>query len=192
VFTTVTGGDEIEIYRMRYDPITAASHPLSTAAAQATRALRLVDRLNVGHGSDEAAHAYRAETRLGGTPLGATARIAEDPGSPRIADGGRAIVGRESFALSTVAGRDLVLVLRTAPEMEASLLRIGGGPVTLAFQPAAAILRVDGHVVGTVSEAPSGAWPEWVLRVPAGLITSSRTRFEVAGRYASFGYWAYQ
>ena len=192
VFATATGGDEIEIHPIGYDRLDAAAAPRSAAALQATAGLQEVDRLNVADAADEAAHRYRARTALGGTALGATVRIAAGADGRSLADAGRAILGRESFELRTTPGRDLVLVLRTAPEMETALLRVGGGTVTLGFSPAAAALTVNGRPAGMLGGPPDPGWHEWVVRVPGEWIDSQRSAFELAGRYASFRYWAYQ
>ena len=87
---------------------------------------------------------------------------------------------------------DLVLVMRTAPEMDVAVVRMGASPVTVAFAQAALALTVDGHPVASVQESPSDGWSEWVLRVPGTRIGSERAELTLAGRYASFAYWAYQ
>jgi hypothetical protein len=111
----------------------------------------------------------------------------------RVADAGRAVLGSEAFDVRTTPGRDLVLVLRTAPALEAAVLRIGaGGMVDLDFAEAALAVKVDGRAAAEVRRRPAAGWDEWVLRLPASLIRSERTRLELAGRYASFYYWAYQ
>ena len=193
LFQTASGGDEIEIYRVRYDLVgTNATHHLPQTAA-AVAGLREVDRLNVGDARDEAAHRYRVRSRLGNADLGATVRVDSYAGGARVADAGRAVLGRETFDVRAAPGRDLVLVLRTAPAVEAAVLRVGAGRVAeLTFPEAALAVKVDGRAAADVHGRPAGGWDEWVVRLPAALIRSERTRLEITGRYASFYYWAYQ
>jgi hypothetical protein len=193
LFQTASGGDEIEVYRVRYDLVgTNAAHRLPQTAA-AVAGLREVDRLNVADARDEAAHRYRVRSRLGTAALGAAVRVESYATGARVADAGRAVLGSEAFDVRTTPGRDLVLVLRTAPALEAAVLRIGaGGMVDLDFAEAALAVKVDGRAAAEVRRRPAAGWDEWVLRLPASLIRSERTRLELAGRYASFYYWAYQ
>jgi hypothetical protein len=193
LFQTATGGDEIGVYRTRYDLVgTNAAHRLPATAAAVT-GLREVDRLNVGDPRDEAAHRYRVRSRLGNAALGATVRIEADAAGARVADAGRAVLGNEAFDVAATPGRDLVLVLRTAPAMEAALLRVGGGSrVELAFPEAALAVKVDGQAAAEARRAPAKGWDEWVLRLPGALVRTDRPRLEVTGRYASFYYWVYQ
>lgn len=193
LFQTSSGGDEIEIYRMRYDLVgTNARHRLP-ATTRAVAGLREVDRLNVADGRDEAAHAYQVRSRLGNAALGATVRVAPYPEGGAVADAGRAVLGSETFDMTTVPGRDLVLVLRTAEAMDATVLRLGAGSVAgLAFPEAGLAVKMDGQAAGAFSLHPGAGWDEWVLRLPGSLIRRERTRLEIAGRYASFYYWAYQ
>jgi hypothetical protein len=193
LFQTASGGDEIEVYRVRYDLVgTNAAHRLPETAA-AVAGLREVDRLNVADARDEAAHRYRIRSRLGTAALGAAVRVESYAGGARVADAGRAVLGSEGFDVRTAPGRDLVLVLRTAPAMEATVLRIGAGStVDLTFPEAALAVKVDGRPAAEIRRRPAAGWDEWVVRLPASLIGSERTRLEIAGRYASFHYWAYQ
>ncbi|HVR72205.1 MAG TPA: hypothetical protein VMT87_15280 [Vicinamibacteria bacterium] len=193
LFRTASGGDEIEIYRVRYDLVgTGAAHHLPQTAA-AVAGLREVDRLNVGDARDEAAHRYRVRSRLGRAALGATVRVESYATGARVADTGRAVLGSEAFDVRTTPGRDLVLVLRTAPALEATVLRLGAGSVVeLDFPEAALAVKADGRPAGDVRRRPAAGWDEWVLRLPGSLLRSERTRLEIAGRYASFYYWAYQ
>jgi hypothetical protein len=155
--------------------------------------LRERDRLNVGDPRDEAAHGYRVRSRLGNGALGATVRVDTYPGSARVADAGRAVLGGEAFEVRTMPGRDLVVVLRTAAALEAAVLRVGGGGLAnLGFPEAGLTVRVDGQPAGAFRLAPGPGWDEWVLRLPGSLIGGERTRIETSGRYASFYYWIYQ
>jgi hypothetical protein len=125
--------------------------------------------------------------------VGATVRVDAYPAGERVADAGRAVLGRESFDLRAEPGRDLVLVMRTAPKMEASALRLGATSIVdLDFTEAAMALRIDGQPAGERRGRPEAGWDEWVVRVPGTLVRNPRPRLEIAGRYASFYYWAFQ
>jgi hypothetical protein len=193
LFQSASGGDEIEIYRIRYDLVgTSARHYLPQTAG-AVAGLREMDRLNVGDPRDEAAHNYRVHSRLGNASLGATVRVEAYAGGERVADAGRAVLGSEAFDVRTVAGREVVVVLRTAPAVDAALLRVAAGEMAgLSFPEAGMAVKVDGQPAGAFRLDPAAGWDEWVLRLPGSLVRAERTRLELAGRYASFYYWVYQ
>jgi hypothetical protein len=192
LFASSTGGDELLIHRIRYDLLDAARAHRSARAAEATAGLRRVDMLDIGDPRDEAAHAYRADSSLAGAQLAASVRVAPYAAGPVVADAGRAVLGSESFDLKTVPARDLILVLRTCAELETALVRIGGSAVTIGFDPAGVDVRLGGRSAARMEATPATGWDEWILRVPGAAITSEKTRVELAGRFASFGYWAYQ
>jgi hypothetical protein len=193
LFQSASGGDEIEIYRVRYDLVGTNARPYLPQTAQAVAGLREVDRLNVGDPRDETAHGYRVRSRMGNAALGATVRVEPYATGERVADAGRAVLGQESFDLRAQPGQDLVLVLRTAPAMEAAVLRLGATSVVeLGFAEAALVVKVDGQPAGELRRRPAAGWDEWVLRLPGSLVRGERVRLEIAGRYASFYYWAYQ
>jgi hypothetical protein len=86
-----------------------------------------------------------------------------------------------------------VIVLRTAGVVPVAVARAGGATSQpLDFVEAELALSADGRPVGRVRFRPAPGWDEAVLRVPASLVTSERTRVELAGRYASYRYWFYQ
>jgi hypothetical protein len=193
LFQTSSGGDEIEIYRVRYDLVDAGGRLYLPRAAEALAGLREVDRLNVGDPRDEAAHRYRVRSRLGNAALGATVRVERYAAGERVADAGRAVLGSEAFDVRATPGRDLVLVLRTAPAMEANVLRLGATSlVELAFAEAAVAVKLDGQPALELRGRPAAGWDDWVLRLPGSLVKTDRPRLEIAGRYASFRYWVYQ
>ena len=110
-----------------------------------------------------------------------------------IADGGRAILGRESFRIHAQPGRDLILVLRTASAIDANLLQAGGPRrVGVEFPEPALTIVVDGQspIRGTYATTPG--WNELVLRVTGNLVRSARPRIDISGRYASFRFWFFQ
>ena len=197
VFRTTSLGDEIEIFPTRYDRLSAAESPRSLGALTAVAGRELVDQLNVCDSAAESAHGYSVSTHLG--PHRLNGNVVSDTyrdgsaSSPTVTDAGRAVLGHEAFNLATRPGRDLVLVLRTAPEVAATVLGASGSTrVPLAFTEAAFVLDVCGQTLGKVSAQPAPGWSEIVVRVPASAIQGSTCRFELRGRYASFRYWAYQ
>jgi len=194
LFRSASFGDEIEIYRTQYDLLTRGAQPLLPSTLAAVGALAEVDRLNVCDSRDEAAHEYSFTSSTGTAPLWGTVRIDAYPGTEvPIADGGRAILGRESFRVHAQPGRDLIVVLRTAGAIDANLLQAGGPRrVGVEFPESALTIVVDGQspIPGTHTMTPG--WNELVLRVTGNLVRSARPRIEISGRYASFRYWFFQ
>jgi hypothetical protein len=110
-----------------------------------------------------------------------------------VADAGRLILGEESFRVRTTAGRDLVIVLRTADSASAGVLRASvSGQFPLQISEAGIVLRVEGKTVGKVSFHPRPGWDEHVLRVTADRVQAGQTEISLSGRYASFYYWFFQ
>lgn len=194
VFRTLSLGDELLILPLRWDAVERPSRPWLEATLMATQGLREVDRLNVCDRRDERDHDYAFRSSLRGLPLHGTVRSATYAGAAEpLADAGRVILGSEAFTLRTRPGRDLLLVMRTAPEAQAAILRpSGAGLATLQVQQAGLVLSVDGREASRAALAPATGWDEWRLRVPGAAITRERSRFDLRGRYASFRYWAYQ
>lgn len=191
--TTSLSDDELLLHRTRWSAFDAASEPRLEATREALVGRTEVDRLNVGDPLDEARHAYACDTRLGDLVLRAAARVEADADGAVVADAGRAILGAESFRLRHAPGRDVVLVLRTAREIEATVWQASG--VTrhvLSFEAARLSLRAGGRVAASAEFRPRDGWDEVVLLVPGDRLTGSDTAFEVSGRFASFRYWAYQ
>lgn len=195
LFRTTSFGDEIEIYRLRYHALTAASRVHLPRTLQAAGTMTEVDRLNVCDPVDEAAHRYRFESRLGNLRLHGTARVDAYDGAAdhRVADAGRAIIGTESFDVATTPGRDLLLVMRTAQVVPVNILRPGGGRAEpLQFVEAQLEVRADGRPAAQARFRPGEGWDEAAILVPASAITGQRTRLELSGRYAAYRYWMYQ
>jgi len=195
LFRSTSFGDEIEIYRTRFDILgrSARFHLEETRAS--VRGLREVDRLNVCDSRDEAAHDYSFHSALGGLRLFGTPRVAAyaSADGERVADAGRVILGSESFRVRTEAGKDLFVVLRTAGSASVGVLRAAGaGQFPIEIPEAGIVLRVEGQTVGRVSFAPRPGWDEHVLHITADRIRAASTRLELSGRYASFYYWFFQ
>lgn len=193
LFRTSSLSDELLIHRMRYDALDRARVPSLPQSAAASEGRTLVDGLNVCDSSGERAHDYTFRSRLGDLRLNGTARVADYPGGPRVADAGRAIVGWERFTVRTQPQRELVIVLRTAPVVEAAVFRAEGAQVFgLDLPVSAADISLDGRPVGRATFSPRPGWDEIVVRVPAALVTREGSRLELKGRYAAFRYWFYQ
>jgi hypothetical protein len=197
LFRTSSFGDEIEIYRTRFDVLGRNARFYLPETLAAVQALQEVDRLNVCDSVDELAHGYEFRSGAGGLRLFGTPRVAAyapaDPASDRVADAGRLILGTESFRVRTRAGRDLIIVMRTADSATAGVMRAsGGGQFPMEIPEAGIILRADGRNVGRVTFRPRPGWDEQVFRITADRLHDGYTRLELSGRYASFYYWFFQ
>lgn len=198
VFRTTSLGDEIVVLPMDYRPLDGSDEPRRAETLEAIRTLARVDRLNVCDPRDEAAHAYGFASFRGNLRLNGSARVARyDPADTapesRLADGGRPILGHERFEVATTPGRDLLIVLRTAPETAARVWTAAGAAVyDLSFPDASITLRVDGRPLGSATFTPRAGWDELLMKVDAARVTRARTVVELAGRYASYRYWFYQ
>jgi hypothetical protein len=195
LFRTTSLADEIEIHSMTYALVDGGRTPETPEVRAALAGLTEVDRLNVCDARDEAAHGYRFHSRIGTAPLFGTARVDAYPGSPsaRFADGGRAILGGESFRVQTRPGRELVIVLRTAPTVGVNLFRASGSvSYTMNFPEAPVSVFIDGRLLGRELFQPPEGWSDVAIRVPAGRVTRAETEIEIKGRYPAFRYWLYQ
>lgn len=196
VFRTTSGSDELLLLRTRWGAFAEASSSLLPETHAVIAGRREVDRLNVGDGKDEAAHGYSFDSFLGNLRLQGTARLASyelGDGARRVADGGRAILGEESFTVRASAGHELLLVMRTASEIDARVLR-SSGPVSLGlgFDEAHFSVSSEGRALAKTSFRPRSGWDEVVVRLPGSAIRNGQMRLSLAGRYASFRYWFYQ
>jgi len=196
VFRSSSFGDEIEIYRTRFDLLGRNARFYLPETVAAVRGLEEVDRLNVCDSRDEADHGYSFRSGLGGLRLFGTPRVAAyaaDAAGERVADAGRLIIGEESFLVRTPARRDLIVVMRTSDSATAGVLRASGaGQVPMEIPEAGIVLRVDGKPVGRVTFRPRPGWDEEVFRITADRIAEGHTRVQLSGRYASFYYWFFQ
>jgi hypothetical protein len=221
LFRSSSFGDEIEIYRTRYDILGRNARFYLPVTQAAVQGLQEVDRLNVCDTADEAAHGYEFRSGMGGMRLFGVVRVASysasggsggtgespqleerarihseranDGAAETVADAGRLILGEESFRVRTTAGRDLVIVLRTADSASAGVLRASvSGQFPLQISEAGIVLRVEGKTVGKVSFHPRPGWDEHVLRVTADRVQAGQTEISLSGRYASFYYWFFQ
>ena len=194
LFRSVSWADETEIYRTRYDLLERGADPVLPATLGYVGGRTLVDRLNVCDSREESAHDYAFRSTSGVSRVWGTVRIDAYPGAEAtIADGGRAILGRETFRVSAQPGRDLLIVLRTAPSIEATLLQVGGPRrVGVEFPEALLMVSMDGEVAVRDTFRPQPGWNEHTLLITGNRVRSARPRVEVSGRYASFQYWFFQ
>jgi hypothetical protein len=194
LFETTSLGDELVLFGAKWDLLQGGAQPLAAEALRAVAGLREVDRLNTCDVRDEAAHAYRFESRLGEILLGASVGIDARPGGGgTLADAGRVIIGREAFRVLTPERRDLWLVLRTQRSPVARAMRVHGpSVVSLEIAEAGLVVRAGGRVALRASLPNHPGWNEHVLRIPAELLGPSVTELEISGRYAAYHYWFYQ
>jgi hypothetical protein len=189
--------DEILIFRMHYDLVGKSARMFLPESLQAVSGLVEVDRLNVCDSADEAAHSYRFKSRLGNLPLHGTARIARYSveGAPEevVADGGRAILGHESFRIRTRKDADLVVVMRTSSSVNANVLRASGsGQYGVEIAEAGIVVDTGGQESARVTFRPRPGWDERSFRIPGRFLSEGTTTITLGGRYAAFFYWFYQ
>ena len=195
LFRTTSFGDEIEVYRTRYDALVNAAHVQDPRTVERVSKLTEVDRLNICDPADEAAHGYRFDSRLGNLRLHGAARVDQygAASGERVADAGRAILGSESFEVNTTPGRDLVLVMRTAQVVPVNVLRPGGGGAPpLQFVESELDVLADGRPAIHARFRPGPGWDEAVVVIPGTALTRARTRIQMTGRYAAYRYWFFQ
>jgi hypothetical protein len=199
LYETLSFGDDLVLFRARWAIVDVGREPALPEARQAVAPLEEVDRLDVGDPRDEAAHGYRCESRAGEIPLAGSVAIGPLPPPPPappevLADGGRLILGHESFRVRTRSGRDLVVVLRSRSSVVAQAWRRPGDSFAVPVQVPVAglVVRAGGREALRQSLPNRSGWNEHVLRVPAAAVAEGTTALEVAGRYASFRYWFYQ
>jgi hypothetical protein len=196
LFQTNSFLDEILIYRMRYDLVGKNARMFLPESLQAVSGLAEVDRINVCDSADEAAHAYRFDSRLGNLRLNGTARVdryAVEGAGEVVADGGRAILGQESFRVRTRKDADLVVVMRTASSVNANVMRASGsGQFGVEIAEAGIVVDTGGQVSARVAFRPRPGWDERSFRVPGRFLGDGATTMTLSGRYASFFYWFFQ
>jgi hypothetical protein len=193
LFRTTSFGDEIEVYRTRYDALSAAARVHLPRTVQAVGRLAEVDRLNVCDPADEAAHGYGFDSRLGNLRLHGAARVDQYGSGARVADAGRAIIGSETFEVNAAPGRDLLIVMRTAQVVPVHVLRPGASAAEpLQFVEAELEVMADGRRAAHARFRPGAGWDEAIVLIPGAALTRPRTRIEMTGRYAAYRYWFFQ
>jgi hypothetical protein len=197
LFSTTSLGDELQLFRMRWDLPGSGARTRAPATLGATSGLTEVDRLNVCDSRDEQAHGYTFESTLGGLRLHGTVGIADyatDGGIPeRVADAGRAIFGHESFRVRSRGGRDLVVVMRTSRSVDVAVMRAAGSRLhTLEITEGRIEAEARGQPIGGLNLRPAPGWSEVMLTVPASSVGDGGTELVLKGRYASYQFWFYQ
>ena len=193
---TASLGDDLLLFRARWDILDHGRVPSLAEAMGAVSALQEVDRLDVCDTKDEATHRYRYESRRGEILLAGSVGIgpvSSPTGETTLADAGRLIVGGESFRVRTRAGRDLVVVLRSRTPVVARAMRAQGGLAVPVDVPEMGILlRAGGREVARLALPNRPGWNEHVFRVPAEAVSDGTTDLALSGRYAAYQYWFYQ
>lgn len=196
IFETANLGDDLLLFRARWDVLDRGREPVLAEARAATGALQEVDRLDVCDARDEAAHGYRYESRRGEILLAGSVGIGPVPlptGEVTLGDAGRLIVGSESFHARTHGGRELVVVLRSRTPVVASAMRAQGGlSVPVEVPEVGILLRAGAKEVARLALHNRPGWNEHVFRVPAEAVSDGTTELALSGRYAAFHYWFYQ
>jgi hypothetical protein len=196
LYETASLGDDLLLFRARWDLLDRGDAPVLPEARSAVASLEEVDRLDVGDARDEAAHAYRYDSRRGEIVLAGSVAIGAvtlPEGETTLADAGRLILGRESFRVRTHGGRDLSVVLRTRSSITVKALRAQGGiSAPVEIPEAGLVVRSGGREVLRLALPNRLGWNEHVFRVPAEAVSDGTTDLALAGRYAAFHYWFYQ
>lgn len=201
LYRSTSFGDELVVYALRYDLVDRNRQPYLPGTLQAIAGLTRVDEINVCESASERAHSYQFQSGSGDLHLHGTVHIASyhltGAGGTReqtVIDAGRAILGRESFDVRTSAERDLVVVMRTAADIDVGIQRTDGRPRQSNVQFPEAIVRVgsQGRHISDVRLRPQPGWDEAILRIPHDALREGKTRLVLSGRYASFYYWFYQ
>ncbi len=198
LFQSTSFSDELQVLRLDYDLVGKSRRLFSTEALRAVSGLREVDRLNVCDSQDERAHEYSYSSRLGNVALHGTVRIDSYPTEPGaatpnvVADGGRIILGHESFRVRANPGLDLVLVMRTAGSGQVAVRSASRtGTFELEVPEAGILVALADQPAGRLSFRPEVGWNEFVFRIPGRLVTGD-DRLLLQGRYASYSYWFFQ
>jgi hypothetical protein len=196
LYETTSLGDDFLLFRARWDLLDRGDGPVLPEARSAIASLEEVDRLDVLDARDEAAHAYRYDSRRGEILLAGSVAIGTvtlPEGETALADAGRLILGHESFRVRTHGGRGLVVVLRTRSSIEVKALRARGGlSAPVEIPEAGLVVRAGGREVLRLALPNRPGWNEHVFRLPAEAVSDGTTDLALAGRYAAFHYWFYQ
>ncbi|WP_226360145.1 hypothetical protein [Pseudonocardia sp. ICBG1142] len=150
---------------------------------------RIVDHLNVGDMTDEAAHGWTTDPPvLGVQPDSVLDRAVVAPGR-LVADSGRHVVGGETFTLGgTVPGRPVTLTGR-----------IGAGPALPGERTRVVAVDVDGRPAGEWTLPDAQPWAQASFTVPGEFVTGDRVTVTTRPvvpllapypDYRSYGWWA--
>ena len=193
--TSSLDGAELAIYPTRSDLI---GRQRNLVRIETGADWSLVDSLNVADPIDERSHGYQFSSSVGTRNLFAALKLDQYLGAGRnagteIADGGRVILGSEEMTLATPHQGDVWLVMRTHATPSARVRHPAGeSRIDLAMRES--VLRVTTSKGRTewFRTALEPGWNEVVYRIPAALVEGPFTSFQIEGRYAAYGYFAFQ
>jgi|GEM_PF-1593711 len=194
--TSSLESSELAIYPTRTD---LAGRQLRLIRLEIPGELELVDSLNVTDPLDEKEHRYRSYSAVGTRRLFAALKLDKYQGAGRgegteVADGGRLIMGYEEMEISTPSRTDdLFVVVRTHPEPSARLRHPEGERrLDLALPQSSMRFTTSLGRTEWLRTPLQPGWNEIILRVPAALLESPRTRLRIDGQYAAFWYGFFQ
>ena len=155
---------------------------------------RIVDRVNVGDLTDEAAHGYGVDRALVGMKAPTILRGKDGPDGRRVVDSGRDLVGGEHFTLRGLTP-GLPVTLTSRVEAREPL-------VDRNTQAGVVAVGVDGRAAGGWRfPTDATSWVQTSMVLPGNVITASEVTVTVGPRqpylqpypaYRSFHYWASQ
>jgi hypothetical protein len=155
---------------------------------------RIVDRVNVGDLTDEAAHGYGVDRALVGMKAPTIQRGKDGPDGRRVVDSGREVVGGEHFTLRGLTP-GVPVTLTTRVEAREPL-------VDRNTQAGVVAVGVEGRPAGEwVFPTDSSSWVQSSFVLPGSLITAPEITVTLGPRqpyvqpypeYRSFHYWASQ
>lgn len=176
---TLLGGQHVGVYKADWSSARSADAPPSMLG-QTPR-----DVIDVADLDSERASGYQAHMAQIGQQATSVLHTQTVAGGRRVTDGGREIIGGESFtAHNLTPNSDVTLVGMTAAK-QATPLRVYAG----------------GRLVGTWVLPPSSDWTQQTFKLPAQLVHSGQLSVELVpaqpnyapfGSYTSFHYWLFQ
>jgi hypothetical protein len=179
------------IFIVDYTSVDAGRSPISDCEGWIA-----VDSLDVGYLEDERRCRYSILSREHGAKLDVSLHSATYGDEKKIADAGRLVLGGERFTISTLPGRTLRVVTRSASGFKVFRHSpVMDGYITSNAPPFAPVdvyingLRLEGAGIKTLGD---DRWSETVLEVPSEYVGSEKTTISIIGSYNSFHYWFFQ
>jgi len=176
----LVGGRDMQIIAADFDHVHTAERPLD-----AHPGWHLADRLDIADLASEHAHGWHGELgrRRRDTPSARWSFFHKQTTPVLLLDGGRTIVGRESFTLAVDPAKPVRLVLRTGGARSYDFQEPIAKPVTVR------IFVSDREVAHVVVPVPTGLMLELPFALPAG---STSIRTEADGSYRAMHWFALQ
>jgi hypothetical protein len=181
----------------RWDALDIGKTPIDPDVIQAVAGMTQVDALDIGYREHEQSHDRTVFTRLPATRISPFA-IVNQMGDHSLLEVGEAVIGSETFTLSTQPGKPLRLVMRTLPRVEAMVAGTDGVQRYHVYRLANPLrMRVQvGDLQTGIMEftltPETNRFDEILIEIPAGLITHELSRVTLAGDHISCAFWAYQ